>query len=151
MVPYGLETRAGNGRPALSPRRDILQDLQTIPCAVCGAPAIAAPRLFLRQERHFDCPCTHEVGLCEEHAAALRAGLLPPHRVVFDWTQRFHDEIYEGTRLILKPQLTCLACNAPLSELSEEHAARLRCEACGAHNAIGTALGDRVAVRLLEH
>ena len=132
------------------PRRDGLQILHPAPCAICGISAVPAPRLFLRQERHFDCPRTHKVGLCAEHGAALRAGLLPPHRVVFDWTQRFHDEIYEGTRLILQPQLTCLACNAPLSESPEEHVARLRCNACGGHNAIGTALGYRVAVRLTK-
>ena len=85
MVPYGLEIRAGDRRSALSPRRDILSDLKSISCAVCGAP---------------DC------------GAALRAGFLPPQRVVFDWTQRFHD------------------------------LRRAQCDR--------TALGDRVAVRLLE-
>jgi len=40
-------------------------------CGVCDRPAAPAPRLTVRQDRHFDCPLQHEIGLCAEHGAAL--------------------------------------------------------------------------------
>jgi predicted RNA-binding Zn-ribbon protein involved in translation (DUF1610 family) len=113
-------------------------------CAVCGARAVDRPRLTVEQDRHYDCPRLHPVGLCADHGAALRAGTLPLHQVLYDWTQKHHDELYDGTRLYLAPRLTCLECNEPLAGSDE----RVTCPACGKVNVVGTALGHPAAIRL---
>lgn len=114
-------------------------------CAVCDAPAVQAPRLIVEQDRHFDCSLQHRIGLCAEHGAALRAGELEPHRIIYEWTQRHHAELYDGTRLVLAPRLTCLACNAFLASSVGN---RTACPECGALNRLGSALGHPAVVRL---
>ena len=119
-------------------------------CALCGAPATDAPRLFVRQKRHLDAERTHQIPLCEEHGIALRAGVLQPQRIIFDWVTRVYDELYENSRLVLHPELRCLACNAPLRDAPSDLVVQLQCETCAAGNVVGTALGHRVAVKLDE-
>ena len=122
-----------------------MKALNSSRCALCDSPAAAAPRLVIEQDRHYDCPLRHEVGLCDQHGAELRAGVIEPHRVIYEWTQKHHDELYDGTRLVLAPQLTCLACNAVLEPSDAE---RATCPGCGAINRIGSALGYPTTVRL---
>jgi hypothetical protein len=122
-----------------------MKALDSSRCAVCDGPAAEAPRLIVEQDRHFDCPFQHHIGLCETHGAALRGGGLEPHRVIYAWTQRHHDKLYDGTRLVLMPRMTCLACNALLETSVGDHTA---CPACGALNRLGSALGHPMTVRL---
>ena len=117
-------------------------------CALCGAPATDAPRLYVRQKRHLDADRTHEIPLCEEHGYALRAGVLPPQRIIYDWVTRAHDALYENARLVLRPELRCLGCNAPLKDVPTDLVFQLDCATCEAGNVLGTALGHRVAVKL---
>lgn len=117
-------------------------------CALCGRAALAAPRLFVRQQRALDLDRTHQIALCVEHAGALCAGVLDPQQIIFDWTKRFHDHLYENTRLVLRPELRCLACNAPLPANGSRGDKALGCRSCSAWNVIGSALGYPVAVRL---
>ncbi len=122
----------------------------TLPaCGLCAAPAVAAPRLVIQQDRHFDCPRRHEVALCEEHGSALRSGLLALHQLIFDWTHRHHAHLYDGTRLVLRTELTCLGCNAALTGAPASNAEEtpLRCDACGGTNVLGAALGHPAIVR----
>jgi hypothetical protein len=122
-----------------------MMQLESERCAVCDAPAASAPRLVVEQDRHYDCPRQHPIGLCAEHGAALRGGQLAPHEIVYQWTQRHHDELYDGTRLVLVPRLTCLACNAIFATDAHD---RFACPECGAVNVIGTALGYPAVIRL---
>ena len=116
-------------------------------CAVCGASAAAAaPLLVVEQLRHMDCPLEHRLALCPEHGEALRAGELTPHSIIYEWTRRQLAEIYDGTRLVLVPTLTCLACNASLTTPAEGEC--VPCPACGARNQVGSALGHPTAIRL---
>jgi hypothetical protein len=123
-----------------------MKALDSSRCAMCDAPSVEAPRLLIEQDRHYDCPFRHQVGLCDPHGAELRAGVLAPQRVIYEWTQKHHDELYDGTRLILMPRLTCLACNGSLEETEDE---RVACPACGAINRIGSALGYPATVGLV--
>lgn len=159
--PYGAanlslsdEFRHDAGRPVscatLTPPEGAVDPVTLHACALCEVPAASAPRLVIQQERHFDCPRRHEVALCEEHGAALRSGLLALHQLVFDWTHRNHADLYDGTRLVLRTELTCLGCNAALPGGAAASAAEtlLRCDACGATNVLGAALGHPAIVRL---
>ena len=115
-------------------------------CGICGLPAAPAPRLTICQERHYDCPRQHVVGLCDAHGSALQAGTLALHELLFDWTQKHHTDLYDGTRLVLWAEPMCLGCNAPLSP--EENATSVHCAACGKTNVLGSALGSPAFVRL---
>jgi hypothetical protein len=113
---------------------------------VCDHPAVPAPRLRIRQERHYDCPLYHEVGLCAEHGAALQGGAIALHQLLFDWTHRHHADLYDGTRLVLSAEPMCLGCNAALSPADGE--SMVRCPSCGKENVLGSALGTPAIVRL---
>jgi len=113
-------------------------------CAVCGEASVDRPRLFVEQDRHYDCPLEHGVGLCEVHGQALRCGEITPQEILFNWVRRHHDELYDGTRIHLMPRMTCLGCNAMFAT-SEE---RYTCPDCGTVNVLGTALGHPTAVRI---
>jgi phage FluMu protein Com len=65
--------------------------------------------------------------------------------IVYEWTQRHHSALYDGTRLVLVPALTCLACNALLLDGTRE---RVACPECGAFNRVGSALGHPTAIGL---
>jgi hypothetical protein len=121
-----------------------MKNLDASRCAVCGARSVDTPRLSVEQDRHYDCPRQHAVGLCAEHGSALRAGTLTLHTVLYGWIQRNHDALYDGTRLYISPRLACLGCNSLLASSGE----RVTCAACGAVNIVGTALGHPAAVRL---
>jgi len=115
-------------------------------CGVCDQPAVPTPRLTILQDRHYDCPIRHEIGLCVEHGAALQAGTIALHQLLFDWTHRHHAELYDGTRLVLCAEPVCLGCNAALSPGEGETS--VRCAACGKANLLGNALGSPAIVRL---
>jgi len=72
-------------------------------CGICDRPPGPRPRLTVRQDRHYDCPLRHEIGLCAEHGAALQNGALPLHPLLFDWTHRHQAELYDRTHLVLFP------------------------------------------------
>lgn len=113
-------------------------------CAVCGDVSAERPRLFVEQDRHYDCPQEHGIGLCKEHGEALRTGRLTPQEILYDWVRRHHDEIYDGTRIYLMPRMTCLGCNATFASSEENYS----CPDCGTVNVLGTALGHPAAVRI---
>jgi phage FluMu protein Com len=113
-------------------------------CAVCGNLSADRPRLFVEQDRHYDCPQEHGVGLCKEHGEALRTGRLTPQEILYDWVRRHHDEIYDGTRIYLMPRMTCLGCNATFASSEQNY----NCPDCGTVNVLGTALGHPTAVRV---
>jgi len=47
-------------------------------CGDCDHPAAPAPRLTVRQDRHYDCPVQYEIGLCAEPAClGCNAALSP--------------------------------------------------------------------------
>jgi hypothetical protein len=115
-------------------------------CGICDQPAAPAPRLTVLQDRHYDCPQQHEIGLCAEHGTALQGGAIALHQLLFDWTHRHHAELYDGTRLVLAAETRCLGCNVPLSPGEDESS--VRCPACGRTNVIGSALGSPAIVRL---
>jgi hypothetical protein len=126
-------------------------------CALCANRSLDVLRLFIRQERLLDSDRTHQIALCPEHASALRAGVIDPQQIIFDWTKRHHEELYENTRLVLRPELRCLACNDPLcphvasqvaSLAASSGAGSMDCRSCSATNVIGSALGYVVAIRL---
>lgn len=121
-----------------------MKTLNGIHCAVCGAASVDAPRLSVEQDRHYDCPKEHAVGLCATHGAALRAGEITLQQVLYQWIQEHHDELYDGTRLLLMPRLTCLGCNTMFATTNDTYA----CPGCGTVNVIGTALGHPAAVRV---
>lgn len=144
MVPYGLGFEIGRAPDVPPPPGDPMKTVDASRCAVCGARAADETRLLVEQDRHFDCPRRHQVGLCPEHGAAVRDGRLAVQEVLYDWVQKHHDELYDGTRLYIAPRLTCLRCNEPFVTNEERHA----CAKCGAINVLGTALGSPAAVRL---
>ena len=113
-------------------------------CAVCGAASADKPRLSVEQDVHYDCPKEHFVGLCATHGGALRAGEISLHDILYRWVQEHHDELYDGTRLLLMPRLTCLGCNTVFATTNDTHT----CPGCGTVNVIGTALGHPAAVRV---
>lgn len=121
-----------------------MKTLNGIHCAVCGAASADKPRLSVEQDVHYDCPKEHAVGLCATHGDALRAGQITLQDVLYQWVQDHHDELYDGTRLLLMPRLTCLGCNTAFATNDEKYA----CPTCGTVNVIGTALGHPAAVRI---
>ena len=121
-----------------------MKPLNGVRCAVCGAASADTPHLLVEQDRHYDCPREHSVGLCSVHGEALRTGQITPHQIFSQWIQEHHDELYDGTRLHLLPRLTCLGCNAVFATSDETY----RCATCGTINVIGTALGHPTAVRV---
>ncbi len=120
-------------------------DLPT--CVLCGEPPVDAPRIFVRQDHDMEAPVGHHLALCAAHGAELRSGQRTPQQIIYAWATRAHGNLYRHERLVLRPELRCLACNAPLSEVDAD-AAETRCAACGTTNRIGSALGHPVAVQL---
>jgi hypothetical protein len=123
-----------------------MSTIESSRCGLCEHPAAAAPRLRIRQERHYDCPRFHDVGLCAGHGAELQGGEIALHQLLFDWTHRHHADLYDGTRLILSAEPMCLGCNAALSPRDGE--STVRCDSCGKTNVLGSALGSPAFVRL---
>lgn len=114
-------------------------------CVLCGDAAAAAPRIFVRQEHALDAPVAHRLALCRAHGTELGAGERSPQQIIYAWATRVHGDLYRNERLVLRPELRCLACNAPLPPESVND---VGCPACGATNGVGSALGHPVAVRL---
>jgi len=123
-----------------------MKSLNGVCCAVCGAASVDKPRLLVEQDRHYDCPREHSVGLCATHGQALRDGELTPQQILYQWVQENHDELYDGTRLHLLPRLTCLGCNEPFATSDETYT----CPKCGTVNVIGSALGHPAAIRIAQ-
>ena len=120
-------------------------------CVRCGQPPVVAPRLHVRQEHALDASVLHRLALCEAHAAELREGALTPQQIIHAWATREHGDLYRNERLVLRPEMRCLACNARLAADDDPAAGsddEARCAQCGALNALGSALGHRVAVRV---
>lgn len=117
-------------------------------CVLCGEPPVDTPRIFVRQDHDMDAPVGHRLALCARHAAELRAGERSPQQIIYDWATRAHGELYRNERLVLRPELRCLACNAPLPDPNGAGAAEARCTECGTTNLIGSALGHPVAVKI---
>jgi hypothetical protein len=117
-------------------------------CVLCGEPAVAAPRVFVRQERELDVPVLHRLALCFMHGESLRNGENNPQQIIYAWATRAYEDLYHNERLVLRPELHCLACNGSIdggNPVGEE----ARCPSCGTMNGIGSALGHPVAVRVL--
>jgi hypothetical protein len=114
-------------------------------CVLCGEPAAGAPRIFVRQVRGLDASIAHRLALCRAHGAELVAGERTPQQIIYAWATRAHDDLYRNERLVLQPELRCLACNGALPR---DSAIEVRCPACGAANGLGSALGHPVAVRV---
>jgi Zn finger protein HypA/HybF involved in hydrogenase expression len=121
-----------------------MKTLNGVHCAVCGAASVDKPRLLVEQDRHYDCPREHSVGLCATHGEALRVGEITPQQILYQWVQENHDDLYDGTRLHLLPRLTCLGCNEPFATSDDAYT----CAKCGAVNVIGSALGHPAAIRI---
>jgi hypothetical protein len=121
-------------------------DLPT--CFLCSAPAVDAPRIHIRQEHDLAAPVAHHLAFCDEHGTELRRGQLTPQQIIYDWATRAHGDLYRNERLVLVPELRCLACDAPLPDSNGNGTSEARCAACGATNELGSALGHRVAVRI---
>ena len=117
-------------------------------CVLCGEPSVAAPRVFVRQERELDVPVLHRLPLCFAHGESLRIGDNNPQQIIYAWATRAYDDLYRNERLVLRPELHCLACNGSI-EAGNGIGDEARCPACGTMNAIGSALGHPVAVRVL--
>lgn len=115
-------------------------------CVLCGEPPVDTPRIFVRQDHELDAPVSHPLALCAAHGAELRAGQRTPQQIIYDWATRAHGDLYRNERLVLRPELRCLACNAHLPAYAG--AAEARCTECGTTNMLGSALGHAVAVRL---
>lgn len=116
-------------------------------CVLCDQPAVAAPRIHLRQERELARPVEHCLRLCASHGTEWREGRLPPQQIIYTWAIREHDAISRNERLVIVPELRCLGCDAPLADTAgPAAAAEIACARCGAQNTIGTALGYPVAV-----
>jgi hypothetical protein len=116
-------------------------------CVLCGSPAVDAPRISVRQEHALDAAVAHRLALCRTHGDELRAGDCTPQRIIYAWATRAHEDLYRNERLVLRPELRCLACNAAL-HATDPPAQEIACSACGAANRLGSALGHPVAVRL---
>ena len=125
---------------------DGMKTLDGVRCALCGAASPDTPRLTVEQDRHYDCPLAHTVGLCATHGAALREGQVTPHQILYQWIQEHHDELYDGTRLLLMPRLTCLGCNAVFATSEETYP----CPTCNTVNVIGTALGHPASIHVAK-
>src|SRR5215203_378411 len=95
--------------PSETPR---MKNCDVSHCAVCGETSVDRPRLFVEQDRHYDCPLEHGVGLCQAHGEALRCGEISPQEILYAWVRRHHEELYDGTRIHLVPRMSCLGCNA---------------------------------------
>ena len=120
-------------------------------CVLCGSPPVDAPRIHVRQELALDAAVAHRLALCQAHGDELRGGDLTPQQIIYAWATRAHDDLYRNERLVLQPELRCLACNAELvapDPAAPDGETAIPCSACGAMNAIGSALGHPVAVRL---
>lgn len=128
-------------------------------CVLCEKRAVDAPRIHIRQELALDAPVAHRLALCAEHGEALRSGGLNPQQIIYAWATRAHADLYRNERLVLRPELRCLACDVVLSvpgtgaaggpaAAAPEGDSELACAACGAVNVLGSALGHRVAVRM---
>lgn len=120
-------------------------------CVQCGESAAGAPRIIVHQEHEHAAEETHALALCDVHGAELRTGRLTPQQIIYAWATRAHRDLYRGERLVLRPELSCLECNAPLPADARDTTDVERdvtCPACSATNTLGSALGHRVAVRL---
>lgn len=126
-------------------------------CVLCTKHAADAPRIHIRQELALDAPVAHRLALCAEHGEALRSGALNPQQIIYAWATRAHADLYRNERLVLRPELRCLACDAALpapaagaagAAAAPDDESELACPACGAVNVLGSALGHRVAVRM---
>jgi phage FluMu protein Com len=118
-------------------------------CVLCGAPAVDAPRIHIRQEHDLDAPVAHHLAFCDEHGTELSRGQLTPQQIIYDWATHAHADLYRNERMVLVPELRCLACNALLADGNGTSPAEIACAACGAMNELGSALGHRVAVRIV--
>jgi hypothetical protein len=123
-------------------------------CVLCGAEAVLAPRVHLRDLQPGAPAHDVALGLCEVHGSRLRKGELRVVQVVEGWLAA------EGRvnpnnpldRLRLLPH--CLACDAPLV-LGGGGGRRLpggelvaECPACPMSNVIESLAGEPVAARL---
>ena len=128
-----------------------MEKTDPVSCVLCGDSAADAPRIFIRQEHELDSPASHRLALCDRHGEELREGVLTPQHIIYTWATHAHADLYRNERLVLRPELRCLACNTTLGDegLLDASIVELRCRKCGVANEIGTALGHRVAVRLL--
>lgn len=120
-------------------------------CVLCGESAARAPRIVVHQEHAHAATQDHALALCDAHGAELRAGRLTPQSIIYTWATRAHSALYQNERLVLRPELACLECNAALPgdvRDAGDVERDVTCAACGATNTLGSALGHRVAVRL---
>jgi len=121
-------------------------------CVLCADPAASAPRIFIRQEHDLDAPVAHQLCLCHRHGEELRDGVITPQQIIYTWATHAHHALCGNERLVLRPELRCLSCNASLGDADDAPAPpapEIRCSKCGIANEIGSALGHPVAVRVL--
>jgi phage FluMu protein Com len=126
-----------------------MEKTDPVTCVLCGDPVVCAPRIFIRQEHDLAAPVGHALALCHRHGEELRDGAITPQNIIYTWATHAHDDLYRNERLVLHPELRCLSCNAELCAATAATADEMRCPKCGVLNEIGSALGHRVAVRLL--
>ena len=126
-----------------------MEKTDPVMCVLCGDPVVDAPRNFICQEHELDAPVGHCLALCHGHGEDLRDGAITPHHIIYTWATQAHGNLYRNERLVLRPELRCLSCNSPLDDASDATVVELRCPKCAVVNEIGSALGHRVAVRLL--
>lgn len=129
-----------------------MEKTEPVLCILCGGSATETPRIYVRQEHELDSPVAHRLALCGRHGEELRDGTITPHHIIYTWATHADPGLYRGERLVLRPELRCLACNASLGDGAalEAEVVEVRCRKCGGVNAVGSALGHRVAVRLLQ-
>jgi len=129
-----------------------MEKTDPVTCVLCRDSAVSAPRIFIRQEHDLDAPFAHHLALCHRHGDELRDGAITPQHIIYTWATHTHHELCRNERLVLRPELRCLSCNASLcgtDDASDPPASEIRCPKCGIANEIGSALGHRVAVRVL--
>jgi hypothetical protein len=130
-----------------------MEKTEPVPCVLCGDSAAETPRIHVRQEHELDSPVAHRLAICGKHGEELRVGAITPQHIIYTWATHADPGLYRGERLVLRPELRCLACNTSLGHgdgAPEAQVAELRCRKCSAMNAVGSALGHPVAVRLLQ-
>lgn len=124
-------------------------------CVICAEPGARAPRIYIRQHREIAQERVHELSLCKTHGAALRAGEIAPPKIIYDWAYRERARLIDSARLVLRPELRCLACNSLLPTVDQDgdlgridgERLGLVCSHCRTQNVVGFALGCMVAVK----
>jgi hypothetical protein len=125
-------------------------------CVLCGAEAVLAPRVHLKEMVPGEVPRDVALGVCETHGTRLRKGEVRVVSIVEGWLAaegRFNlSNPLDRVRLLAH----CLACDAPL-EMSGRGSGTtaggeliVECGSCPAINVVEQAGGDPVAVRLFQ-